>query len=154
MGSWGHAPVYTAPPATEMASCLAECDAGNGASCARVARGFAPRASQASAAERAACEALFQGQACRAGLPSTCQEPSCGEDEPTPRQAFDHLDHLCRQGEASWACFYLAHSMEMLWGSGKVEKRGGFREICAARCPAPPERCYRQMGCEALRPRR
>jgi hypothetical protein len=147
MGLWGQVPVYTTPRLTEITSCLAECDAGNGASCARVARAMASIASR-SAAEREACETHFRELACRAGLPSTCREPGCGEDE--PRQARDHLTHLCQPGEASWACFYLVHSRQMLWGGGKTEGREGYRRLCAARCPPPPGRCYRRMACEAL----
>src|SRR5262245_53253281 len=38
MSGWDHAPIYQAAPPEQIAACLSECRAGNGASCVRVAK--------------------------------------------------------------------------------------------------------------------
>ncbi len=150
---WGLAPVYSEPKPAEIASCLEECEAGNGASCERVARTLGSLYDSPS--DHRACVAAFKNRACSLGLPSACAETSCGEGLPSQDEALAHLSDLCTPGEASWACFYLVHSRRMVWGRSTGDKaKTSLQQICSGRCPKAPERCYRQMACEALHPKR
>lgn len=146
--AWDHAPVYAAATDAQAPACLRECEAGNGASCARLARAFAKWGS-GDAYRR--CATHLEKEACRLGLPSACAEHPACPDEPSRRDAFAELVRACEPAVATWHCFYAAHSREMLWGTGPAaDPRGPFRELCAARCPPSPKRCYLQMACAVV----
>ena len=147
-GGWHHAPVYSAATTEQLSACAAECDRGNGASCQRVAKalddGIAPVP-----ADRSQCAQLFSARACSLALPLACELQDREGD--SARAAFERLREACTRGEASWDCFYTAHSIEMLWGAGLGDSKPLYRKICGGRCPAPPKRCYKSMACAILR---
>ncbi len=151
--AWDHAPVYDAAPPRQAASCLAECERGNGASCMRAAKAFgsAARASKQDDLPKL-CAAHFWRQACRLGLPYACDDhPTCA-GQFSRRQAFEKLEASCNSKQASWECFYVAHSLEMVWGAGPVkDRRAAYRRVCASHCPAAPRRCYKTMACQVLK---
>jgi hypothetical protein len=156
---WDHAPIYQAAPPDQIADCLSECRAGNGASCARITKTLTtaiPTANATASVElRGTCADHFQREACRFGLPYSCGDQSpCPDLVPDRRQAFAALEKQCDPKRASWACFYVAHSVEMLWGaSASTNGKASYASVCAAGCPAAPERCYKAMACEVFRQR-
>lgn len=147
MSGWDHAAVYRPASPGERQDCARECEAGNGASCLRLSRAFG------SFAEKASCAEAFRKEACLRGLPQACARAS--DDEPSPARAFASLSALCEQTlKPGWACFYQAHSIEMLWGAPADARGPDYSKLCASPCPAPPERCYRDIACQIVREKR
>ena len=146
---WDHAPIYDAAPPEQAASCLKECERGNGASCIRVAKALRSTASDASREKlRQACSGHLARQACQLGLPYACQDDPPCPDLPSRGEAFKKLRAACNEQEASWECFYVAHSLEMMWGTGPTkDRKAAYRRVCRAPCPPPPRRCYKTMAC-------
>jgi len=143
--AWDHAPIYRAATEQQAPACLRECEAGNGASCKRLAKALGEWGSDDAHRD---CARRFAEEACRRGLPYACQEHPACSGEPTRAEAAAQLERACDPVVASWKCFYAAHSREMLWGTGPAaHPKLGFRELCSARCPPSPERCYRPMAC-------
>jgi hypothetical protein len=67
------------------------------------------------------------------------------------KAAVQRLDKKCHPAIASWACFYAAHNAAMAWGTGLASKdqvKALYQRVCLARCPAAPERCYRELACQ------
>jgi len=153
MTAWDHSPVRRAASNEEAASCWEECDAGNGASCARLAKSFdAPFGTPTDPREpRQRCADALARKACALGLPFACSDSAkCAG--PTREQAFSKLERACMPAVASWQCFYSAHAREMVWGAPPPAERDRlYREICSARCPPAPERCYKELACEVSR---
>lgn len=145
------------PPPEEAADCLRECAQAQGASCYRISRAFTPRtADRRDRDARDACRVSFLLRACQLGMAQACKElkASCGNrgdwDE---RAAFARLESACEPSLASWECFYLAHSTEMMWGTPlrpRAQTLALFQRVCAASCPPPPERCFRRQACERV----
>jgi hypothetical protein len=134
---------YHAAPLAEIDGCLQECKAGNGASCARVAR----------AASGNDCGLALLVEACRAGFPAACSQvhDRCDDvDVPTRKDAVDALRKRCGMVTGSWSCFFLASAAR----SGVVEAEGVgpdaiFEAMCKAPCPGG-ERCYRAAACREV----
>ncbi len=145
--------LYHAPPAVEQADCSSECTTGNGASCYRLARLFARPHRQLDGDAAKACRSHYAQRACRLGLPQGCDHPTSQRDSDLAanrQAAFARLKKRCDPAVATWACFYVAHNTAMAWGTGlgsKETTQALYDRVCAARCPDPPERCYRQAAC-------
>lgn len=139
-GGWDHAPVHRAAPPDELVSCRQECDAGNAASCERVARAIG---------SGSACGARHRERACELGWPGACGETDEAQRE-TAKRSFARLGTACPTPVASWACFYRAHAVEMAFGNGLLDAKRRYAEVCAAKCPTEG-RCYRDLACAIVR---
>lgn len=141
-GGWSHAPVHRPAPPDELASCRQECDAGNAASCERVARAVG-------SGSGSACGARYRERACELGWPGACGESDEAQRE-AAKQSFARLGTACPAPVASWACFYRAHAVAMVFGNGAQGGPRRYAEVCAAKCPAEG-RCYRDLACAIVR---
>jgi hypothetical protein len=137
-------PISQAAPDDEVAACLDECDAGNGASCYRVGL----RLSQSRDADET-CAHFYLREACMRGLARACDRlpQPCRLGELAASTARDRIAERCRDQKDSWACFYQGY--DALLEFRMPEARAHFQMLCSAPCASG--RCYKEAACKLAR---